>query len=197
MQLAGSKQWIPNARSVRCELSFTQTVADCAMESRSPSSSPLRHSLLTIRNLTPRNTSRMSKHERNHSEENSFSRPLQRRCCENDSDHWKSKENWAYPPSVPRVVPCLLCWGTQFRVRSRSAVLCNNRGDLSVANFWDRKRITGISKLYTDLIEPTTGWDTLAWIRRSSTGTGLRSSAFRRLWFKAKISTASSSHLAC
>ncbi len=48
--------------------------------------SPHRHPLLTIRNLTPRNTGRMFKHERDYSEENSFPRTAQRSTREKNSD---------------------------------------------------------------------------------------------------------------
>jgi len=79
--------------------------------------SPLRHSFLTIRNLTPPNTDRTWKHERNHSEED-FSQALQRRGSENGSDQRNGEENRAYPPSVPQLGPCLLGEGTQFGIRS-------------------------------------------------------------------------------
>src|SRR5882757_7784505 len=78
--------------------------------------SPHRHPLLTIRNLTPRNPDRMFKHERDYSEKN--------------RDQWKVEENLDHPPVVSRINPLLLCEGTQFGVRSRSTVLCDNRGDL-------------------------------------------------------------------
>ena len=96
--------------------------------------SPHRHPLLTIRNLTPRNTDRMFKHERDYSEENSFPRIAQRSTREKNSGQWKVEENLDHSPVVPRINPLLLCEGTQFGVRSRSGVLCDNRGDLSLAN---------------------------------------------------------------
>jgi hypothetical protein len=96
--------------------------------------SPHRHPLLTIRNLTPRNTDRTFKHERDYSEENSFPRTAQRSTREKNSDQWKVEENLDHPPVVSRISPLLLCEGTQFGVRSRSTVLCDNRGDFSLAN---------------------------------------------------------------
>lgn len=96
--------------------------------------SPLCHPLLTIRNLTPRNTDRMFKHERDYSEENSFPRTARRSTREKNSGQRKVEENLDHAPVVPRISPHLLCEGTQFGVRSRSTVLCDNRGDLSLAN---------------------------------------------------------------
>jgi hypothetical protein len=74
--------------------------------------SPCRHPLLTIRNLTPRNTDRMFNDERDYSEENSFARTAQRSIREKDSDQWKVEENLDQPPVVPRISPHLFCEGT-------------------------------------------------------------------------------------
>ena len=99
--------------------------------------SPHRHPLLTIRNLTPRNTNRMFKHERDYSEENGLQ---------------KCKQEIERATIVPRIDPRLLCEGKQFGVCSRGAVLCDNRGDLSLANPCSGRRITGIFPTRTDLI---------------------------------------------
>src|ERR1044072_2557920 len=96
--------------------------------------SPLRHLLLTIRNLTLRNTDRMSKHERDYSEENRFRRTARRSIRKKDSDQRKVEEKLDHPPVVPRISPHLLCEGTPVGVCSRSTLFCDNRGDLSVAN---------------------------------------------------------------
>ncbi len=114
--------------------------------------SPHRHALLTIRNLTSRNTDRMFNHERDYSEENSFSRTAQRSIREKNSDQRKVEENLDRPPVVPRINPHLLCERTQFGVRSRGAVLCDNRGDVSLANPYRRRRIAGIFPTRTELI---------------------------------------------
>src|SRR5258707_15078107 len=114
--------------------------------------SPHRHLLLTIRNLTARNTDRMFKHERDYSEENSFPRIAQRSTREKNSGQRKVEENLDHPPVVPRISPHLLCEGTQFGVRSRSTVLCDNRGDLSLANACGCRRITRILPARGDLI---------------------------------------------
>jgi hypothetical protein len=114
--------------------------------------SPHRHPLLTIRNLTLRNTDRTSKHERDYSEENSFPRTAQRSTREKNSDQWKVEENLDHPPVVPRISPHLLCEGTQFGVRGRSTVLCDNRGDLSLANRHGCRRITRIFPTRTKLV---------------------------------------------
>src|SRR5882762_5692741 len=114
--------------------------------------SPHRHPLLTIRNLTPRNTDRMFKHERDYSEENSFPRTAPRNTREKNSDQRKIEENLDHPPVVPRISPHLLCEGTQFGVRSRSTVLCDNRGDLSLANPCGCRRITRVFSARTKLI---------------------------------------------
>ena len=114
--------------------------------------SPHRHPLLTIRNLTPRNPDRIFKHERDYSEENSFPRTAQRNTREKNSDQRKVEENLDHPPVVPRTNPHLLCEGTQFGVRSRSTVLCDNRGDLSLANPCGCRRITRVFSARTKLI---------------------------------------------
>jgi hypothetical protein len=114
--------------------------------------SPHRHPLLTIRNLTPRNTGRMFKHERDYSEENSFPRTAQRSTREKNSDQRRVKENLDQPPVVPRISPHLFCERTQFGVRSRSLVLCDNRSDLSLANPCSRRRITRAFSARTELI---------------------------------------------
>ena len=54
-------------------------------------------------------------------------------------------------PVVPRIDPRLLCEGKQFGVCSRGAVLCDNRGDLSLANPCSGRRITGIFSTCTDV----------------------------------------------
>ena len=114
--------------------------------------SPLRHPLLTIRNLTPRNTDRMFEHERDYSEENRFPRTAQRSIRGKDSDQRKVEEKLDHPPLVPRISPHLLCEGTQVGVRSRSTVFCDNRGDLSLANPCSRRRTTGIFPTRIELI---------------------------------------------
>ena len=114
--------------------------------------SPHRHPLLTIRNLTPRNPDRMFKHERDYSEENSFPRIAQRNTREKNRDQWKVEENLDHPPVVSRIYPLLLCEGTQFGVRSRSTVLCDNRGDLSLANPCSCRRTARILPARGDLI---------------------------------------------
>jgi hypothetical protein len=64
----------------------------------------------------------------------------------------KRKQEIEEAPVVPRINPRLLCEGKQFGVCSRGAVLCDNRGDLSLANPYSRRRITGIFPTRTDLI---------------------------------------------
>jgi hypothetical protein len=106
--------------------------------------SPLRHLLLTIRNLTLRNTDRMFKHERDYSEENRFRRTVRRSIRKKDSDQRKVEEKLDHPPVVSRISPHLLCEGTQAGVCSRSIVFCDNRGDLSLANSYSRRRIARV-----------------------------------------------------
>lgn len=113
--------------------------------------SPYRHPLLTIRNLTPRNTDRMFKHDRDYSEENSFPRTAQRSTREKNSGQRKVEENLDHSPVVPRTSAHLLCEGTQFGVRSRSTLLCDNRGDLSLANSCSRRRITRVFSTRIDV----------------------------------------------
>ena len=116
--------------------------------------SPHRHALLTIRNLTLRNTDRMFKHERDYSEENRFRWTARRSIRENDSDQRKVEEKLDHSPVVPRISPHLLCEGTQIGVCSRSTVFCDNCGDLSLANSYSRSRIARVSPARTKLIRP-------------------------------------------
>ena len=109
-----------------------------------------RHVLLTIRNLTARYTDRMFSHERDYSEENSFPRNTQGNI--KNSDQRKVEKKFEHPSVVPRISAYLLCEGTQLGVCSRGPVLCDNRGDLSLANPCSRRRITGIFPTRTDLI---------------------------------------------
>ena len=113
--------------------------------------SPHRHALLTIRNLTPRNIDRMFNHERDYSEENSFPRNPQGNIRKKNSGQRKIEENFDYQSIVPRISARLLCEGKQFGVCSRGAVLCDNRGDLGLANPCGRRRVTGIFPTRTDL----------------------------------------------
>jgi hypothetical protein len=94
----------------------------------------------------------MFKHERDYSEENRFPRTLRRSIREKDSDQRKVEEKLDRPPVVPRISPHLLCKGTQLGVRSRSTVLFDNRGNLSLANPCHRRRITRIFPPRTELI---------------------------------------------
>ena len=128
--------------------------------------SPLRHPLLTIRNLTPRNTGRTFKHERDYSEENRFPRTAWRSIREKDSDQRKVEEKLDHPPLVPRISPHLLGEGTQVGVRSRSTVFCDNRGDLSLANSCRRKRTTRVFPARSKLIVRVCS--TASWCRRES-----------------------------
>jgi len=114
--------------------------------------SPHRHPLLTIRNLTPRNTDRTFKHERDYSEENSFLRTAQRSTREKNSHQRRIEENLDHPSVVPRINPHLLCEGTQFGVRGRSPVLFDNRGDFSLANACGCRRVTRVFSARTKLI---------------------------------------------
>jgi len=158
-----------------------------------------RHPLLTIRNLTPRDTDRMSKHERDYSEENSFPRTAQRSTSEKNSDQRKVEEDLDHPPVVPRTSPHLLCEGTQFGVRSRSIVLCDNCGDLSLANPCSRRRIAGVFPTRTKLIARVCSRHRRCrvnpifqhWQR-------VKDNKLRMVFLaSAKTSTASSSRLAC
>jgi hypothetical protein len=106
--------------------------------------SPHRHALLTIRNLTPGNTDRRFKHERDYSEENGFPRNSQGSTREKNSDQRKFEENLDYPSVDPRTSARLLRERKQVGVCRRGVVLCDNRGDLSLANLGSRRRIAGI-----------------------------------------------------
>ena len=114
--------------------------------------SPHRHALLTIRNLTPRNTGRMFIHERDYSQENGFPRTAQASIREKNSDQRKVEEHLGHPPVVPGISPHLFCERKQFGVRTRSTVLCDNRRDLSLANPRSRRRIARIFPAHPDLI---------------------------------------------
>ena len=106
--------------------------------------SPHRHVLLTIRNLTPGNIDRRFKHERDYSEENGFPRNSQGSTREKNSDQRKFEENLDYPSVDPRTSARLLRERKQVGVCRRGVVLCDNRGDLSLANLGSRRRIAGI-----------------------------------------------------
>ncbi len=54
----------------------------------------------------------------------------------------KCKREIETAPLIPRINPRLFCEGKQLGVCSRGAVLCDNRGDLSLANLYSRRRIT-------------------------------------------------------
>ena len=71
----------------------------------------------------------------------------------------KRKQEIEKAPLVPRIDPRLLCEGKQFGVCSRGAVLCDNRGDLSVANSCSRRGITGIFPTRTRLTSAVAGMD--------------------------------------
>ena len=78
----------------------------------------------------------MSSYECDYSEENS----LQKRKQEIEA------------AVVPRINPRLLCEGKRFGVSSRGPVLCDNRGDLSVANPCSCRRTARILPARGDLI---------------------------------------------
>ena len=80
---------------------------------------------------------RTSSYECDHSEENGLQ---------------KCKQEVEEAPIVPRINPRLLCEGKQFGVYSRGTVLCNNRGDLSLANPGSRRRTARILPARGDLI---------------------------------------------
>ena len=180
--------------SVRFRSFSTQEDADRFFATLHLVFSPLRHALLTIRNLTLRNTDRMFKHERDYSEENRFPRTAQRSIREKDSDQRKVEEKLDHPPVIPRISPHLLCEGTQAGVCGRSTVFCDNRGDLSLANSYSRRRIARVFPARTKLIGRVCS-------RRESHLSALAMflRTTRSTWFllNAKISTASSSRLAC
>ena len=160
--------------------------------------SPLRHPLLTIRNLTSRNTDRMSQHERDYCEENSFARTARRSIREKDSDQRNVEEKLDHPPLVPRISPHLLCEGTQVGVRSRSTVLCDNRGDLSLANSCRRRRITRIFPARSELIARVLAASDAGVNRIFQHWQRFKDNAFHMVFLvNAKISTASLSCLAC
>ena len=64
----------------------------------------------------------------------------------------KRKQEIEEAPVVPRNNPRLLCQGKQFGVCSRGAVLCDNRGNLSLANPCSRRRTARILPARGDLI---------------------------------------------
>ena len=70
--------------------------------------SPHRHALLTIRNLTPRNTDKMFKHECDYSEENSFPRNTHGSIREKDSGQREVEEKLDRSSVVPRISAYLL-----------------------------------------------------------------------------------------
>ena len=140
------------ATSARFRSFSTQAVADRFFSTHHRALSPRRQLLLTIRNLTSRNTDRMSQHERDYCEENSFARTARRSIREKDSDQRNVEEKLDHPPVVPRIGPHLLCEGTQVGVCSRSTVFRDNRGDLSLANSCSRRRITRIFPARSKLI---------------------------------------------
>ena len=94
----------------------------------------------------------MFKHERDYSEENHFPRTARRSIREKNSDQRKVEEELDHLPVVPRISPLLLCEGTQFGVRSRGTVFCDNRGDLSLANAYRRRRIARVFPARANLI---------------------------------------------
>jgi hypothetical protein len=94
----------------------------------------------------------MFKHERDYSEENRFPRTAQRSIREKDSDQRKVEEKLDHPPLVPRISPHLPGKGAQVGVRSRNPVLCDNRGDLSLANSYSRRRIARVFPARSKLI---------------------------------------------
>src|SRR5437868_7088781 len=174
--------------------------------------SPHRHVLLTICNLTPGNTDRRFKHERDYSEENGFPRNSQGSTREKNSDQRKFEENLDHPSVNPRTSARLLRERKQVGVCRRGVVLCDNRGDLSLANLCSRRRIAGI---FPTRIELTVIWGTHApgvpftapspqiparnglWLGTSAAiGEGANRRT-RGACVPGKISTASSSRLAC
>jgi hypothetical protein len=79
----------------------------------------------------------MFNYECDYSEENGF------QTCKQESEN---------ASVVPRIDSRLLRDGEQFRVCSRGAVLCDNRGYLSVANPCRRRRAARIFPTRADLI---------------------------------------------
>jgi hypothetical protein len=64
----------------------------------------------------------------------------------------RCKQEIGNTPIVPRINARLLCEGKQLGVCSRGAVLCDHRGDLSLANPRSRRRIARILPAGTELI---------------------------------------------
>jgi hypothetical protein len=64
----------------------------------------------------------------------------------------KRKQEIEEAPVVPRINPRLLCEGKRFGVSSRGPFLCDNRGDLSVANPCSCRRTARILPARGDLI---------------------------------------------
>jgi hypothetical protein len=92
-----------------------------------------RHPLLTIRNLTLRNTDRLFNHERDYSEENGLSRHAREKVDEKNSDQRKNEDNLDRPPVASRINPLLFREGKGVGVRNRGATLRYHRSDLSMA----------------------------------------------------------------
>ena len=118
---------------------------------------------------------------------------------EKDSDQRKVEEKLDHPPLVPRISPHLLCQGTQVGVRSRSTVLCDNRGDLSLANSYSRRRIARVFPARTKLIVRVCSRHRRAGVNPiSQHWQRVKDNALHMAFLaNAKISTASSSRLAC
>ena len=157
-----------------------------------------RHALLTIRNLTARYTDRMFSHERDYSEENSFPRNTQGNTGKKNSDQRKVEKKFEHPSVVPTINACLLRERKQFGVCSGGVVLCDHCGDLSLANPYSRWRVARLLPERTSLssLDPgIVGTGQEADIQNY--GSTLRRRVRRELFRCAKISTASSSRLAC
>jgi hypothetical protein len=86
----------------------------------------------------------MSSYECDYSEENSFPRGTHGSVREKNGDQRNVEENLDHPPVVPRISACLLRERKQFGVCPRGAVLCDNRGDLSLANPCRGRRATRV-----------------------------------------------------
>jgi hypothetical protein len=93
----------------------------------------------------------MFSHERDYSEENSFPRNTQGHIRQKNSDQPKVEEKLDHPPLVPRFSACLLRERKQFGICIRGAVLCDNRGDISLANSHSRWRVTTVLPEHTRL----------------------------------------------
>jgi hypothetical protein len=113
--------------------------------------SPQRHAVLTIRNLTARNTDRMFNHERDYSEENGLSRNAREKIGEKSIDQRKNEENLDRLPVASRISSLLFREGKQLGVCDRGAVLFNHRSDLGLANPRSRRRATRIFPARIDL----------------------------------------------